>query len=216
MTDPGAKVDRPKQMEVSGSSKSALIILEDKNQDRSVDAAKADATKVEPKPAPAQIADTPKPSGTERSPFEGTFKIEEFYSEKWTAKPEEFKAWLWTFEGQQIVWTRPNREAVRLSFTVNPSKSLPEIDLTFLNGPDKGQKCRGIYLTSRHETYFCFQDPGAKVNRPTNTGATPGSRLTSIRLAPTRLLTAEEEIAALQGLWKTEIYYSDWWPYPFK
>ena len=89
-------------------------------------------------PPPLQIVRTEKPVVTDLWPVQGTFNFENLISEKWTATPEEVRAWQWTIQGQEITWTRPRKENVRLSFTIDPSKSPPQIDLTFLDGPDKG------------------------------------------------------------------------------
>ena len=169
MTEPGAKVPRPEKMAMSSTSKTALIILQDKDKKPTVGAIKAGK-------APPQIVGTEKPVVTDLWPLQGTCNFEDLHSQKWTAAAEEVRAWQWTIQGQEITWTRPGKEAVRLSFTLDPSKSPPQIDLTFLDGPDKGEKCRGVYLASRHEVLICFQDPGANVDRPKfwdpNLGAT--------------------------------------------
>lgn len=211
MTEPGANVDRPKRMEMSSDSQTALIILQDKNKIRTNGETTSEATKAEP--AAIKIADIPKPVVTERSPLDGTYTFEKLQSERWPAKAEEFKSWQWTIQGQEIVWTRPKQDVVRFSFTVDPTTSPPHFDLTFLNGPDKGEKCLGIYFASRHEIEICFQDPGSKVDRPTNTGSMPRSHHTSITLIPAQIPPVADEVHALQGNWKFDLYYSDWWPH---
>lgn len=211
MTEPGANVPRPEKMAMSSDSETALIILH-KNQP--VPGGKADAA-TGPSGAKAKSvapgAKT-KPVAPELSLLLGAFDFERLTSEKWPAKPDEYQKWQWTIQGREIIWTRPAHEAVRLSFTVDPTASPRQIDLTFLNGPDKGEKCQGIYFASRHEIQLCFQDPGAKADRPTNSGSKPGSGHTSLTLVPAEILPLADEVEALQGVWKFDIYYSDWWP----
>ncbi|MBX3445060.1 MAG: TIGR03067 domain-containing protein, partial [Planctomyces sp.] len=143
---------------------------------------------------------------------QGTYTIERLRSDAWPAESEELPAWRWTIQGREIVWNRPDREPIRIAYTLDPTASLPRIDLTFLSGPHKGQRCEGVYLASRHKIDICFQEPGKQGKRPTNTGASPGNGQTSLRLVPAVPLPVADEIAALQGTWRFHMYYSDWWP----
>lgn len=159
---------------------------------------------------PSVGREKPQPFSEELKRWQGTFKVSKWWrSDKWPAEPAEFQTWQWTIKDQEIVWQRPNHDDLRLSFTVDAAKSPAQIDLTFLNGPDKGQKCLGIYFASRHQIQLTFQEPGAKVERPTSR---PGSGHTSLLLDRADILPVADEITALQGVWKFDIYYSDWWP----
>lgn len=211
LQEPGANVARPNRMEMSGSSHTALIVLHGGHgTDR-------------PRPGPS-TADSPAAvdpvedtriralRAADLELFQGDFRLIRWISEKWPARSDEWQSWRWKIQGQQIVWTRPHHAPVTLSFSVNRAALLPQIDFTFLDGPDRGQKSLGIYLASRHELQICFQDPGAKVGRPANTGSVPGSQLTSLTLVPDRVLPVAEEELALQGRWKFDLYYSNWWP----
>jgi uncharacterized protein (TIGR03067 family) len=170
----------------------------------------ADGAQNVQKEQPAAAAHQPVPK--ELKLLQGTFKPERWQSDKWPAKPEEFQTWQWTMRGQEINWIRPKQETIRLSFTIDATKSLPEIDLTFLNGPDKGEKCQGVYLASRHKIDLWFQEPGAKGDRPKAAGDALVRGQTFVRFVPAEVLPVADELQALQGTWKFEIYYSDWWP----
>jgi uncharacterized protein (TIGR03067 family) len=200
MTEPGAEVLRPEKMAMSSTSQTALIIL-NRAPKNFVPTQKVDEAPPKPKPAT---------NGS--SLLQGTFNVEQWTSEKWPAQPDDIQKWQWSFQGYEVTWTRPGQEKVRLSFAVDAGKPLPEIDFTFLDGPDKGKKCRGIYLASRHEVAICFQDPGDDVERPKWLGSKPGSHHTALTLVPARIPPVAEELEALSGLWKFDIYYSDWWP----
>src|SRR5678815_158816 len=76
----------------------------------------------------------------------------------------------------------------------------------------KGQRCLGTYLASRHKIDLWFQDPGAKGDRAKATGSEPARGQTFIALVPAEVLPVADEVQALQGMWKFDIYYSDWWP----
>ena len=95
------------------------------------------------------------------------------------------KTWRWEIHGQEITWTRQGKEAVKLSFTVAlnkspnpdaPNKSPNQIDLTFLDGPDKGKTCQGIYYFERGNLWICMTEPGAKVDRPTKMAMSSDSK----------------------------------------
>ncbi|MCA9226443.1 MAG: TIGR03067 domain-containing protein, partial [Planctomycetales bacterium] len=80
------------------------------------------------------------------------------------------KNWRWAVNGNEIKWTRSNGEIWKLTFTVDPTKSPNEIDLTFLDGPHKGEKCLGMYErrgVGGKLLWFCLTDPGSQAPRPT-------------------------------------------------
>jgi uncharacterized protein (TIGR03067 family) len=73
--------------------------------------------------------------------------------------------------GNEISWTAPGGQEIKASFTIDPSKSPKQIDLKFLNGPDKGDVCPGIYQRGdldENILWICVADPGSNVVRPTS------------------------------------------------
>ena len=76
-------------------------------------------------------------------------------------------------------WTGVSTGDVKVSFTVDPTKSPKEIDFTFLDGPHKGEKCRGVYKLKGGSLWVCLEDPGSKAGRPTDfmTGTAKGRSL---------------------------------------
>lgn len=116
---------------------------------------------------PAPIIGVEKPIAKDLRPFQGTWNFDACESVLWYTKLEVIqKTWVWAIQGQEITWNRQGEKDVRLSFTVDPSKSPNQIDLTFLDGPDKGKMCRGIYSFERGNLWVCMTEPGAKVDRP--------------------------------------------------
>jgi uncharacterized protein (TIGR03067 family) len=187
LTEPGVNGPRPEKMAMRGGE-SALLILHQLPKES--------------------------PSG-EKSLLQGAFRFELWTSEHWPAEPKEFHKWRWIVRDEKVTWERPGQETLTLSFSVDSEQTLPQIDFTFLNGPDKGQTCRGVYQASKDEVTICFQDPGADVERPTYLGTKPDSHLTGMRLVPARIPTVAEELKTLSGRWNFSLYYSDWWPARF-
>ena len=144
--------------------------------------------------------------------FQGTFRVENCSSDKWNAPKQETEKWQWAIRDREIVWTRPGHDDLKLSMKLDPTTVPAQIDLTILNGPDQGKTCQGVYILSRHWIAICFQNPGEQVARPENFTSTPDREYTSVTLFPTRVFTPAEEAEALQGEWKFDMYYSDWWP----
>lgn len=115
--------------------------------------------------------------------LQGTWKFDIYYSDWWPERisdpPIRWSKWRWQVEGNEIHWTGMKVPDVKLSFTVDPSKSPRQIDLTFLDGPHKGKKLQGMYeFFAAGACHICFADPDAKVPRPkevaysTNAGQT--------------------------------------------
>jgi uncharacterized protein (TIGR03067 family) len=169
---------------------------------------------VETIPAPPDIVGVEKPIAKDLQAFQGIWRFGACESMLWQTGLEEIqKKWQWTIHGQEITWTRPGSAAVKLSFTVDPSKSPSQIDLTFLDGPNQGEKCRGIYKFERANLWICITEPGASVARPTQMrfSSTSGTALLVLQ-DKDKNPTPAEEARSFQGIWKFDIYYSDWWP----
>lgn len=84
---------------------------------------------------------------------------------------DEFPKWRWTVKGNEMIWTGVSIGDVKVSFAVDPTKSPKQIDFTFLDGPNKGQKCLGVYELKGESLWVCVQDPGGKGDRPTEFAA---------------------------------------------
>ena len=145
-------------------------------------------------------------------PFHGTFNFAQCRSHKWTENQDVIRTWQWSIEDQVIIWTRPNQEAVRMSFSVTPNLPHPKISLTFLDGPDKDKQSQGYYMASKHRILFWIQDPGSPSVLPAWQNFTGGKQCHSIELVPARIPTPDEQIADFEGRWEFDFYYSDWWP----
>lgn len=104
--------------------------------------------------------------------LQGEWRFTLYYSDWWPERisdpPIRWSRWRWTVKGNEILWTGMNGPDVRLSLTLDPSKSPRQIDLTLLDGPHAGQKLLGMYqFFAGDGCYVCFADPGVKTARPT-------------------------------------------------
>ena len=204
ITDPEAMVARPTEIGFRSDGKRSLLILQDRKKP-------AEATgKIG---APRRTVAGKVSGAAEAWTVNRTYKMRTFRSDKWPADVKNVRAWKWTFRGRVITWSRPGVKDVTLSFTVDATKSPKQINLTFLNGPDKGHTCRGSYIASRHHVWLCFQDPGAKVRRPKSFKFKSGGRYTTISMIPERIASSAEEVDALQGMWEFDMCTTDWWPH---
>ncbi len=120
-----------------------------------------------------QTASMPTPAYDAVQALQGHWKFELYYSDWWPERisnpPLSWAKWHWSVKGNQIHWSGMKVDDVKLSFSVDPSKSPPQIDMTFLDGPHQGKTLRGIYkFTGDRACQICFADPDANVDRPTD------------------------------------------------
>ncbi|MBI1315218.1 TIGR03067 domain-containing protein [bacterium] len=182
LQDPGATVARPKSISMKSGGQTSLIFLE-----------------------PLPLDETEK----ELASLQGTWKFEIIQTDGWPkpigkgpdrlGRGDQRK---WVVKGNEITWTSPQGEEVKLSFTIDPSKAPKHIDVTFLSGPHKGQSCAGIYErggVGGVVLWLCLTDPGSKAPRPTRVSyATQEGRtmIGLIRVDPPRE-PAEESAATI-------------------
>ena len=181
--DPGASVARPKSISMRGGGQTSLIFLEP--LDGSLQSLQGVWT--------MQACD----SATEG--FGNTLKV--------------VRHWRWVIRGNEILWCRSRGEVWKMAFSVDATKSPKEIDLTYLDGPHKGNKSLGMYRwggTDGKTLQLSIQDPGVDVPRP----KTIGMRSYETSLIFLEPLNVVQELASLQGTWKFDIFYTDAWPKP--
>ncbi|HEY2252615.1 MAG TPA: TIGR03067 domain-containing protein, partial [Planctomycetaceae bacterium] len=156
IADPGSHADRPKEIFFSGTAPYSWITLDL--------LAAPEAAESKPKSPDGPIA-------KELEPFQGTWPMDICDTENQTlyAPQKVANTWRWVITGNKIAWTRSAGEVWHLTFSVDPTKSPKEIDLTYLDGPFKGQTCLGLYEwggVNKKMLQMSVQDPGAKVARP--------------------------------------------------
>jgi uncharacterized protein (TIGR03067 family) len=121
--------------------------------------------------------------------------------------------WRWDVRGNEIVWARSHGKVWKMTFTIDPSKTPKEIDLTYLDGPYKGKKSLGRYRwggIGGKTLWISVQDPGVDVPRPKSVGMRSGETSLILLDRP----DAGQDLASLQGNWKFDIFYTDTLPKP--
>lgn len=167
--DPGAKVPRPTEIRMTGDSKTSLIFLRP--------TAQTDAE-------------------NEMASLQGMWTLRNLDAGSWPVPggkgPDhlgEGSELRWTVRGKEISWTAPSGEAVKASFTIDSSKMPKHIDLKFLNGPNKGEVCPGLYQRGdldENILWICIADPRSHVARPTNFSYERGGGRSLLSLYPYR------------------------------
>lgn len=160
--DPGSDAPRPTKFQMRGDVKTGLIIL---------------------RPG--------KPSDFEReiAALQGTWTLRNFDTgdfdrnkdpSSWPVpggkgpdKSGEGSELRWTVKQNEITWTSPSGEEIKVSFTIDPFQVPKQIDLTFLSGPHKGETCPGIYQRDDLDPnilWICVSDPDSRKGRPNEFG----------------------------------------------
>ncbi|HZZ79542.1 MAG TPA: TIGR03067 domain-containing protein [Gemmataceae bacterium] len=192
--DPGSNVPRPTRFAFRGGGRTSMISLRQT---------------------------TPIDSGKEMSALQGTWIFALSQTDAWpnpigkgpdkTGQGSERK---WIVKGKEIIWTSPDGQEIKASFTIDAHKVPRHIDLMFLSGPHKGVKCEGVYESASTDgkgLWLCFVDPGAKVARPKDISYKSHSGRSMILLRRYET-AAEQEQRLLQGVWKFAVCQSAWWP----
>ncbi|MBI1313696.1 TIGR03067 domain-containing protein [bacterium] len=150
--------------------------------------------------------------------FQGHWAVDSCESEAATLKASVFdqQRWRWTIQGNEITWGREGQEW-KVNLTIDPTQTPNQIDLTFLDGPSKGEKCLGIYDWSGDDgktLRILLHDPGAKIGRPTSFERKVGDQTSQITLHPLPPIDPVKELALWQGTWCWD-YSQPWtWPQP--
>ncbi len=150
--------------------------------------------------------------------LQGTWAVDSCESEAGSLKVSEWDAqrWRWTIKGNEISWGREGQQW-RLAAKLDPSTTPKQMDLTFLDGPHKGETCLGIYERSGDEgknLRIRMQDPGAKVARPTDFAWQAGSQTSRIALHSIPPIDPMKELASFQGTWCWDFSQPWTWPQP--
>ncbi len=150
--------------------------------------------------------------------LQGHWAIDSCESDAALLKVSEFAArrWRWTVKGDEIEWGREGQEW-KVNFKLDPVQTPKQIDLTFLDGPLKDQKCLGIYDWDEKDgktLKILMQDPGAKVDRPTSFARKAGSQTSLIVLHAIPPIDPVKELASFQGTWSFDLTQPWTWPQP--
>ena len=164
----------------------------------------------------AQIQ-TNQPSAKERDPIDGTWAVDSLETEAPTINisyPQQ--RWRWTINGNDVVWGWEGQQW-NLTAKFDSSTTPKQLDLTFLDGPHKGETCLGIYEWSGDEgkkLKIRMQDPGAKVDRPTSFARKAGSQTSLIAIHSIPPIDPVKELESFQGTWSFDLTQPWTWPQP--
>ena len=163
---------------------------------------------------PVSDANT-KPVAEIRKSLLGSWKVESCASDVPSLKAQSsLPRWRWTIKKDEITWGF-ERQEWKMTAKIDPSQSPKHIDVTFLDGPHKGETSLGIYdWTGEGEKklHIMMQDPEAKVGRPTNFERQAGSEFSRFVLSTTPPIDAAKELASFQGTWSWD--WSQLWTWP--
>ena len=88
-----------------------------------------------------------------------------------------------SIKGSAITATDPDGTTRRISFKLDPGEKLKAIDLTFLEGSDKGKTEAGIYELAEGRLRICYRLlEKAEKGRPSEFASAPDSGLGIITL----------------------------------
>jgi uncharacterized protein (TIGR03067 family) len=115
--------------------------------------------------------------------MDGLWLVVGIESDGRAAAGDDVKDMRWSIVKGEIRARDPDGATSRMTFTLNPGKSPKEIDVTALDGPQKGKMGLGIYELKDGKLRICLRDwEAAKKGRPTAFGAEKGSGLGLITL----------------------------------
>ncbi len=118
--------------------------------------------------------------------LEGRWKVVALESEgrkATAAELEAMKEGAWVFKADRVSFVDPRTPEVTSVFKVRPGKDPKEIDLTGLEGAQKGKTMEGIYKLEKDRLTICLRDlASASMKRPRDFATEAGSGLGMIVL----------------------------------
>jgi RNA polymerase sigma-70 factor (ECF subfamily) len=118
-------------------------------------------------PALASLAMAGDASDEEVKKFEGTWKFVSLESDGQEAPADVIATWRWVFRGKEITMGDPAQGGAKASFTVDPSQSPRALDMTALDGNEKGKMFKCIYELKGEHLKICLPEgKQAEADRP--------------------------------------------------
>jgi uncharacterized protein (TIGR03067 family) len=94
----------------------------------------------------------------EMKKLEGTWKFVSLESDGEQAPGNVIATWRWVVRGNEITWRDPTEDETKTSFKVDTSKSPKSIDLTAVDGKEKGKMFKCIYLLEGERLKICVPE----------------------------------------------------------
>ncbi len=96
--------------------------------------------------------------------LEGTWKFVSLAADGEQAPPEAIRAGRWTFRGDQILI--PGPQPAKATYKVMPDRSPKAIDMTALDGPNKGKMLSCIYKLEGERLTICVPEGRSESSDP--------------------------------------------------
>jgi uncharacterized protein (TIGR03067 family) len=126
---------------------------------------------------------TEKVADRDTKSLEGEWMVVSAEDEGLVASDDDLKGAKWVIKGTEITATNPDGTTDRITFKVDPGKKPKAIDLTFLDGSDKGKTEAGIYELEGRRLRVCYRLlEKAEKGRPSKFATAPDSGLGIVTL----------------------------------
>ncbi len=112
--------------------------------------------------------------------FEGTWRFASLEADGQAAPAGTIKDWRWMVQGKEIIWIDPIVGASRTSILLDPAATPRAIDMTALDGKEKGKRVKGIYEFQGDRLTICLSGgrrDGTGPPRPDGFGGGKGMSL---------------------------------------
>jgi RNA polymerase sigma factor (sigma-70 family) len=127
-------------------------------------------------PAKASAADVER----EAKALEGEWVVVGLEADGRKATADDVKGMRWVFKGTEVTATDPDGGTGKMSVRLDPGQSPKTMNLTPLDGPNKGQTAAGIYELKDGKLRICLREKG---DRPKEFVSGPGQGLITLEWA---------------------------------
>jgi uncharacterized protein (TIGR03067 family) len=124
--------------------------------------------------ASGAVADDKADRAKETKKFQGTWTIESSVTGGQEIPRDQLKDFIVIYEGEKHTLKHGDKVFQVGTQKIDPTKSPKTVDVTMIEGPDKGKVMLGIYEIDGDTLKVCFDPHGKK--RPTEFKSEPGSQ----------------------------------------
>lgn len=114
----------------------------------------------------AALTGASRSTGDDARDLQGTWKFIGLEANGEAKQADEFEGWTLTFKEDELWVEKPGGRDPKLKFKLDAAKEPKKIDLTVLEGDDKGKVVPGIYAFSDGKLRLCINIFGDPTVRP--------------------------------------------------